>query len=87
MPRRLFAAARLPRRLRRRPRRPCGVTGPALYKHFASKDAVLAEMLVAISERAARRGAASGWRAPPDADDALAALVDWHVDFALRTSR
>ena len=28
-----------------------GVSGPALYKHFDSKDAVLAEMLVAISER------------------------------------
>ena len=28
----------------------CGISGPALYKHFASKDAVLAEMLVSISE-------------------------------------
>ena len=29
----------------------CGVSGPALYKHFASKDAVLAAMLVDISQR------------------------------------
>ena len=29
----------------------CGISGPALYKHFASKDALLAEMLVSISER------------------------------------
>ena len=29
----------------------CGISGPALYKHFASKDAVLAEMLVSISQR------------------------------------
>ena len=29
----------------------CGISGPALYRHFASKDAVLAEMLVSISER------------------------------------
>lgn len=61
----------------------CGISGPALYKHFASKDAVLAEMLVSISEQLLEVGrdrsdAASGPRA------ALAALVDWHVDFALR---
>src|SRR3954447_17269550 len=61
----------------------CGISGPALYKHFASKDAVLAEMLVSISERLLAVGrersqAAPGPRAP------LVALVDWHVDFALR---
>ena len=28
----------------------CGVSGPALYRHFPSKDAMLAEMLVSISE-------------------------------------
>ncbi|MGN6574426.1 MAG: TetR/AcrR family transcriptional regulator, partial [Nocardioides sp.] len=28
----------------------CGISGPALYKHFESKDAMLAEMLVSISE-------------------------------------
>ena len=27
----------------------CGVSGPALYKHFESKDAMLAEMLVSIA--------------------------------------
>jgi AcrR family transcriptional regulator len=61
----------------------CGVSGPALYKHFRSKQAVLAEMLVSISEELLRVGrervtAAAG----PGA--AIAALVDWHVDFALR---
>ncbi|MFC4785780.1 SACE_7040 family transcriptional regulator [Nocardioides sp. MAHUQ-72] len=61
----------------------CGISGPALYKHFASKDAVLAEMLVSISQELLgvgreRVAAAAG----PEA--ALAALVDWHVDFALR---
>jgi len=61
----------------------CGISGPALYKHFPSKQAVLAEMLVAISEELLRVGterteAAAGPR------PALAALVDWHVDFALR---
>ena len=36
------------------------MAGPALYKHFASKDAVLAEMLVAISEHLLAEGG-SGW--------------------------
>jgi AcrR family transcriptional regulator len=61
----------------------CGVSGPALYKHFASKQAMLAEMLVSISEELLREG---GRRVAdtPDPRAALAALVDWHVDFALR---
>ncbi|HEU4568500.1 MAG TPA: helix-turn-helix domain-containing protein, partial [Marmoricola sp.] len=29
----------------------CGISGPALYKHVPSKEALLAEMLVSISER------------------------------------
>jgi AcrR family transcriptional regulator len=61
----------------------CGISGPALYKHFPSKDAMLAEMLVEISEellRVARARAA----AASDAGSALQALVSWHVEFALR---
>lgn len=61
----------------------CGISGPALYKHFPSKQAMLAEMLVSISERLL----SEGQRRVGDADGpdaALAALVDWHVDFALR---
>jgi len=61
----------------------CGISGPALYKHFASKDAVLAEMLVEISERLLGEGQARVAAAStPTA--ALSSLVDWHVDFALR---
>lgn len=63
--------------------RACGITGPALYKHFASKDAVLAEMLVSISERLLAEGRERVARAH-DADEALAGLVSWHIDFALR---
>ena len=61
----------------------CGISGPALYKHFAGKDAVLAEMLVSISEEllSVGRQRVSG---APDAVAAVRALVDWHVDFALR---
>jgi AcrR family transcriptional regulator len=60
----------------------CGVTGPALYKHFAGKDAILAEMLVSISERLLETGRTRSESAP-DAAAALAALIDWHVEFAL----
>ncbi|NHC23498.1 TetR/AcrR family transcriptional regulator [Nocardioides sp. IC4_145] len=60
----------------------CGISGPALYKHFPSKDAMLAEMLVSISEELL----AVGRRRVAEADGpaaALAALVDWHASFAL----
>src|ERR1051325_7174022 len=61
----------------------CGISGPALYRHFASKDAMLAEMLVGISERllAEARARVAGATGPRDALDAL---LDWHIDFALR---
>ncbi|GAA5104804.1 TetR/AcrR family transcriptional regulator [Alloalcanivorax gelatiniphagus] len=60
----------------------CGVSGPALYKHFESKDAMLAEMLVTISETLLTEGrtrvaTAEGPR------EALEALVEWHIEFAL----
>ena len=61
----------------------CGISGPALYRHFASKDAMLGEMLVGISERLLRE-ARSRLRGGPKPAEALAALIDWHVDFALR---
>lgn len=60
----------------------CGVSGPALYKHFASKEAILAEMLVRISEELLHVGRERVAGHEPSA--AVTALVDWHVDFALR---
>ena len=60
----------------------CGISGPALYKHFPAKDALLAEMLVSISERLLTVGR----QRVADADgpaEALDALVAWHTDFAL----
>src|SRR3954453_2690038 len=60
-----------------------GVTGPALYHHFAGKEAMLAAALVPVSERlldGGRRRIAAPSEAPPAA---LAALVDFHVQFAL----
>jgi AcrR family transcriptional regulator len=61
-----------------------GLTGPALYRHFRGKDAVLTEMLLDISTRlydeGTRRVAAA-----PDPDAALDALVAWHATFALES--
>ena len=61
----------------------CGISGPALYKHFESKDAVLAAMLVGISERLLDEGRARVSRSR-DARAAVEALIEWHIDFALR---
>jgi AcrR family transcriptional regulator len=61
-----------------------GTSGAALYKHFASKDALLGAMLVDISERLLSEGAARAGAARDDGADAvLDALVAWHVEFAL----
>jgi AcrR family transcriptional regulator len=60
----------------------CGVSGPAIYRHFASKDAMLAEMLVSISEDLLSEGRSRA-AAAESPQDALAALIGWHVDFAL----
>ena len=59
-----------------------GISGPALYRYFASKDAMLSEMLVGISERLLAEG--SRRMAGTDgAAAALRALIGWHVEFAL----
>ncbi|MDP3969047.1 MAG: TetR/AcrR family transcriptional regulator [Nocardioides sp.] len=63
--------------------RACGVSGPALYRHFAAKDAMLAEMLVSISEELLREARARS-SAAADPAAAVRALVAWHTDFALR---
>ncbi|SDC49485.1 TetR/AcrR family transcriptional regulator [Nocardioides lianchengensis] len=60
----------------------CGISGPALYKHFASKDAVLAAMLVSISEELLAGGQERVAAAATPAT-AVRALVEWHTDFAL----
>ncbi|MET1071614.1 MAG: TetR/AcrR family transcriptional regulator [Umezawaea sp.] len=59
-----------------------GISGPALYRHFRSKDAMLGEMLTSISERLLDGGLARV-DASTGPEDALRALVGWHVDFAL----
>ncbi|MFC4946323.1 TetR/AcrR family transcriptional regulator [Pseudonocardia sp. GCM10023141] len=60
-----------------------GVSGPALYRHFPGKEALLAEMLIGISEHLL-----AGGRQRAEASDdplaVLAALVEFQADFAMR---
>ena len=59
-----------------------GLTGPALYRHFPSKQALLGALLTDISERllAGGRACVADSAGP---QDALERLVRWHVDFAM----
>ena len=59
-----------------------GITGPGVYRHFASKQALLEH----LCDRAMTRmleGARSATQAHPDPTDALCALLDLHVAFAV----
>jgi AcrR family transcriptional regulator len=60
-----------------------GVSGPALYRHFDSKESILADLLINVSERLLREGTdrAATSTSP---DNALRSLVAFHTDFALR---
>ncbi|MDT0276455.1 SACE_7040 family transcriptional regulator [Blastococcus goldschmidtiae] len=60
-----------------------GVTGPAIYRHFAGKDAMLAEMLLRISERLLAGGSERVTAAGADPVAQLRALIDFQVEFAL----
>ncbi|MET3809734.1 TetR/AcrR family transcriptional regulator [Arthrobacter sp. UYEF3] len=59
-----------------------GVSGPAVYRHFAGKQAVLGALLLSVS-----RDLLEGGRTVVEASDgaaaALAGLVEFHVEFAL----
>ncbi|MFQ6229804.1 TetR/AcrR family transcriptional regulator [Nocardia sp. NPDC002869] len=59
-----------------------GISGPAVYRHFPNKEALLVELLVGISRRLLDGGNAVA----ADAEgprQALAGLVEFHLDFAL----
>ncbi len=58
-----------------------GVSGPAVYKHFGGKQAILAALLVEASEGLHSGGA--GVIATGRGSEALHALVAFHVDFSL----
>lgn len=60
-----------------------GVTGPALYHHFAGKEAMLAAALTPVSEQLLAGGRARIAESATDPASALVALIDFHVDFAV----
>jgi AcrR family transcriptional regulator len=60
----------------------CGISGPAVYKHFSSKVELLGEILTGISDHLLEGGRAVV-EASPDPAAALRGLVAFHVDFAL----
>jgi AcrR family transcriptional regulator len=59
-----------------------GISGPAVYRHFANKEALLVELLVGISQRLLTGGTDVVEKATSPTD-ALAGLIDFHLDFAL----
>lgn len=60
-----------------------GVTGPALYHHFAGKEAMLIAALNPVSEALLTGGRARVAEHPHDPEAALRSLVEFHVAFAL----
>jgi AcrR family transcriptional regulator len=59
-----------------------GVSGPAVYRHFASKESLLADLLIDVSEQLLEQGTLRATNA--SSLDALASLIAFHTDFALR---
>lgn len=59
-----------------------GVSGPAVYRHFPGKQAVLAALLVEVSE-SLLHGGQRVVAAAIDDREALSSLIRFHVDFAL----
>lgn len=59
-----------------------GTSGPALYRHFSGKEALLAEILLEVSERL-HTSAARRVTEAPDAERALESLLTGQIEFAL----
>ncbi|MGV9308073.1 SACE_7040 family transcriptional regulator [Nonomuraea sp. NPDC004354] len=59
-----------------------GVSGPALYRHFSGKEALLVEMLTGVSTRL-REAATAVVTTAHDPRTALEALLDVQITFAL----
>ncbi len=60
-----------------------GVTGPALYHHFAGKEAMLVAALNPVSDGLLTGSQARVAELPGDPAKALESLVEFHVSFAL----
>lgn len=60
----------------------CGISGPAVYRHFSGKPAVLIALLVGVSQdmlEGGRKVTAAGG----GAEEILRRLIAFHTDFAL----
>ena len=62
-----------------------GVSGPAVYRHFSGKQALLGAVLVKASQDLVGGGTAVA-EGTADAADRIRALIEFHVDFALANS-
>ncbi len=62
-----------------------GVSGPAVYRHFEGKQAVLGAVLLDVSA-GLHAGGEAAVREHPDAADALRALIAAHTRFALENA-
>ena len=62
-----------------------GVSGPAVYRHFSGKPAVLAALLIGVSKDLLEGGTAVVAESST-AEEALTGLIEFQVDFALRQS-
>lgn len=59
-----------------------GLTGPSMYRHFRTKGALLAEMLITVSQ-SLLEGATQVIDKGLDPGQTLSALIDRHVEFAI----
>ncbi len=59
-----------------------GVSGPAVYRHFAGKQALLGALLIGVSTRLVAGGTAHAESAGDD-EERMRALIRFHVGFAL----
>ncbi|MGH3957020.1 MAG: SACE_7040 family transcriptional regulator [Mycobacterium sp.] len=62
-----------------------GISGPAIYRHFPNKEALLVDLLTDVSRRLLEGGTAVA-EAAATAPRALSGLIDFHLDFALNES-
>ncbi|EUA69262.1 bacterial regulatory s, tetR family protein [Mycobacteroides abscessus] len=62
-----------------------GISGPAIYRHFPNKEALLVDLLTDVSRRLLEGGMTVAAAASSPAE-ALDGLIDFHLDFALNES-
>jgi AcrR family transcriptional regulator len=60
----------------------CGMSGPAVYKHFPSKNAILARLLLDISQQLVEGGRLVA-ATSVDPAATLGALIDFHAAFSI----